>query len=87
MVPVIKDSFIYADKNQLGVEQLVVEVTLRPALVAKLGISDMQAFLDYELAKFNETVYEYEKVARIIIRTEDFPRTGSMKIIRKKTVL
>ena len=47
----------------------------------------MQAYLDNELAKFNETVYEYEKVARIIIRTEDFPRTGSMKIIRKKTVL
>ena len=87
MVPVIQDSLVYADKNQLGVEQLVVEVTLRPALVAKLGVSDMQAYLDNELAKFNETVYEYEKIARIIIRTEDFPRTGSMKIIRKKTVL
>ena len=27
------------------------------------------------------------RIAKVVIRTEDFPRTGSMKIIRKKTVL
>ena len=87
MVPVIQDSMVYDDVNEYGVEQLVVEVTLRPAMVAKLGITDLQNYMDERLVEFNKTVFDYEKIAKVIIRTEDFQRSPSMKIIRKKRAL
>ena len=32
-------------------------------------------------------VYYYEKIAKVIIRTEDFVRSPTMKIVRKKRAL
>lgn len=87
MVPVIQDSLVYDDVNEYGAEQLIVEVTLRPALVAKLGEIDIQKYMEERLEEFNKTVFDYEKISKIIIRKEDFPRTASMKIIRKKRAL
>ena len=87
MVPVIQDSLVYDDINEYGAELLVVEVTLRPAIVAKLGITDVQKYMDEKLAEFNKTVFDYEKIAKVIIRTEDFVRSPSMKIVRKKRAL
>ena len=87
MVPVIQDSLIYDDVNEYGAEQLVVEVTLRQALLSKLGEIDIQKYMESKIEEFNKTVFEYEKISKVIIRKEDFPRTGSMKIIRKKRAL
>ena len=87
MVPVIQDSLVYDDINEYGAEQLVVEVTLRPALVAKLGEVDIQQYMNDKITEFNKTVFDYEKISKVIIRTEDFPRTPSMKIVRKKRAL
>lgn len=87
MVPVIQDSLIYDDINEYGAEQLVVEVTLRPALVAKLGDIDMQQYMEARINEFNKTLFDYERISKVIIRTEDFKRTASMKIIRKKREL
>lgn len=87
MVPVIQDSLVYDDVNEYGAEQLVVEVTLRPALLAKMGDINIQEYLNKQLEEFNKTNFDYEKISRIIIRKEDFPRSPSMKILRKKKVL
>ncbi len=87
MVQVIQDSLVYDDVNEYGAEQLVVEVTLRPALLAKMGEINIQEYLNEKLEEFNKTVFDYERISRIIIRNEDFPRTPSMKILRKKKVL
>ena len=86
MVPVIQDSLVYDDVNEYGALQLVVEVTLRPSMVAKLGEVNIQEYMNQKLEEFNKTVFDYEKISRIIIRTEDFVRSPSMKIIRKKRV-
>ena len=87
MVPVIQDSLVYDDVNEYGAELLVVEVTLRQALISKLGEVDVQKYMEEKLEEFNKTVFDHEKISRIIIRKEDFPRTPSMKIVRKKRVL
>ena len=87
MIPMIQDSLVYDAVNEYGAEQLVVEVTLRPALVAKLGDIDIQKYMDEQLIEFNKTVFDYERIAKIIIRKEDFDRSPSMKIIRKTRAL
>ena len=86
-IDAIQDSLVYEDKNEFGAEVLVCEVTLRPTVMAKLNVSDTQKYIEDEIQKINSQLYEYERISKVIIRTEDFPRSGSMKILRKKKEL
>ena len=35
----------------------------------------------------NKTLFDYEQIQKVVIRTEDFPRSPSMKIIRPRKAL
>ncbi len=83
-LPVIQDSQVFEDVDESGRRFLALEVVPRATEVAKLGDVDVDACLKEELQKINETFPSFERVSKIVIRTSDFERTPSMKIVRYK---
>lgn len=82
----IQDSLVYETKNQLGAIILKLEVTLRPIVIKSLGLNEdeIEGYVISKIKEVNETLLDYERVAEIVIRKEDFERTPSMKILRPK---
>lgn len=80
----IQDSLVTLVKNEFGAEILQAEVILRPMIMAKLNVENPQAMVEAEIEKLNATLFDYEKISKVVIRTEDFERSPSMKIIRPK---
>lgn len=83
-IETVQDSLVYEDKNDFGVTILTCEILPRMQEVRNHGISNLQQHFEEEVAKVNKSLYTYEQIAKVIVRTEDFPRTSSMKIIRPK---
>ncbi len=81
---IIQDSLVTVVDNEFGSEVLCCEVILRQSVVVKLNIENIEAYLKEEIDKINQTLYEYEQIKMIKIRTTDFNRSPSMKIIRPK---
>ena len=71
-------------KNELGASILTVEILPRKAEIVKLGITNLEEYLNQEVEKVNNTLLPHERVQKIVIRTEDFKRSPSMKIIRPR---
>ena len=84
VLPFIQDSQVFEDMNESGAHFLSLEVVPRATEVAKLGDIDVNAFITQELQKINETLPAFSRVGKIVIRTSDFERTPSMKIVRYK---
>lgn len=83
----IQDSLVTLVKNELGAEILQAEVILRPMIMAKLNVENPQKLVEEEIEKLNTTLFDYERIAKVVIRTEDFERSPSMKIIRPKQTI
>lgn len=77
----IQDALIYLDRSS-GMEQLVLEVLPRTSVLKEKGIEDAEAYCTEQLWEVNKTLYDYQKINKIIIRKEDFARTPAMKIKR-----
>ena len=67
-----------------GKHFLALEVVPRATEIAKLGEIDINAFLKSELEKINSKLPAFQRVNKITVRTSDFERTPSMKIVRYK---
>ena len=52
--------------------------------MAAIPEAERGAFITGKLEEINKTLPGYMQVAKIIIRTSDFERTPSMKIVRYK---
>ncbi len=72
----INDAMVYADRNEAGRQFLALEVVLRP------GFAVDEETVKAEMSAINATLPGFQRVSKIIVRTEDFPRTPSMKKIR-----
>lgn len=83
----IRDCLIYKGLNDNGVEALVLEFTPRMDVLKELGVENVYEYCVQEINKVNATLVNYQKISKIILRTEDFERTPSMKIKRPKNVL
>lgn len=81
---VIQDSLVTLETNEFGAEILQVEVILRPAVITPLGIEDVQGYVESLISEVNKTLFDYEQIQKVVIRTEDFKRSPSMKIIRPR---
>ncbi len=84
---VIQDSLVTLETNEFGAEILQVEVILRPAVIGPLGINDVQTYVEDLIKELNKTLFDYEQIQKVVIRTEDFKRSPSMKIIRPRKAL
>ena len=82
----VQDALVYLSRAESGAESLVLEVLPRTAELKKAGIDDVAAYCNEKIKEVNGSLYAYQRVNRVIIRTEDFPRTPSMKIIRPKNI-
>jgi long-chain acyl-CoA synthetase len=83
----VRDCLIYKGTNDNGVEALVLEMTPRMDVIKEEGVTDIGAYCTQKINEVNNTLLNYQKISKIIIRTEDFERTPSMKIKRPKNVL
>ena len=80
----IQDSQVFEDMNDSGNRFLALEVVPRATETAKLGDIDVNAKIIEELQKINQSLPTFQRVAKITVRTSDFERTPSMKIVRYK---
>jgi hypothetical protein len=78
---------IYKGTNDNGVEALILEMTPRMDVIKEEGVENIGAYCTQKINEVNNTLLNYQKISKIIIRTEDFERTPSMKIKRPKNVL
>ncbi len=87
-LPFIQDCLVTEAVSEFGAQILQVEVLLRPAVANALGLSPeaLKEYVEQEIEKVNQTLLDYERVSKIIIRDKDFDRTPAMKIIRPKKV-
>lgn len=83
----VRDCLIYKGVNDNGAEALIFEMTPRMDVIKENGIEDVGAYCTQKVNEVNNTLLNYQKISKIIIRTEDFERTPSMKIKRPKNVL
>lgn len=75
----VRDCLVYEDKNDFGTQVIAVEVLPHE----NTGIIDMEAAFKTELVEINRKLPRYMQIDKFTIRTTDFARSGSMKIIRK----
>lgn len=83
----IRDCLIYKGINENGLECLVMEYTPRMDVLKELGVENVGEYCTQKINEVNATLLNYQKISKIILRTEDFERTPSMKIKRPKNVL
>ena len=78
-VDFVKDCLVYEENDRL-----VLEVYPHTNVIQSLGDETKKSEYMGALNEVNSTLLDYQKVSKIILRTEDFARTPSMKIIRPK---
>ena len=83
----VRDCLIYKGLNDNGVEALILEMTPRMDVLKELGVQNIGEYCIQKINEVNGTLLNYQKISKIVIRTEDFERTPSMKIKRPKNVL
>ncbi len=79
----VQDCLVYADSSD-GREVLAIQLLPRAAAVARLGITDIEAYLKGKVAQVNEKLPAFQRISKVIIRDSDFVRSPSMKIVRGK---
>jgi hypothetical protein len=61
-----------------------LEVLPRTTVLKALGIADVETYLKEQINAVNATLPPFERVNKVIIRTSDFVRSPSMKIVRNQ---
>ena len=77
----VQDCLVYSEKID-NREILTVEILPRATAIKALEISDIEAYMKEKLVEINEKLPSYERINKVIIRTNDFKRSPSMKILR-----
>ena len=81
-LPFIQDCQVFEDLTESGAHILALEVVPRATELGGIEKDKVGAFITAELEKVNAALPSFERVNRIVIRTSDFERTPSMKIVR-----
>lgn len=77
---VVQDSQVFEDYGEDGGRILALEVVPRQFELS--GIGDPGEYIMKKLQEVNATLPPFARVSRMVIRTADFERTPSMKIVR-----
>ena len=77
-IPVIADSLVSLE------DVLTLQVYPRAAEVKKLDAADVNSYITEKINEVNASLPSHARVSRIVIRTSDFARSPSMKILRDK---
>ena len=77
----VQDCLVYADKLD-GREVLAVEILPRAVTVAAMEIADVEGYMKDRLKEINQKLPSFQRINKLVIRTSDFKRSPSMKIVR-----
>lgn len=77
----VQDCLVYADTAD-GAEKLVVEILPRAAAVKAQNITDIEEHMKEKVKAVNQQLPPFQRLNKVIIRTGDFVRSPSMKIVR-----
>ena len=79
--PCVRDAMVKEDELN-GAQVIAVEILpLMPAFDGKTP-EEIRAYMEALVAKINATLPSTHQIRKITVRTEDFKRTGSMKVSR-----
>ena len=81
-LPLIQDSQVFEDRNELGQPILALEVVLRATELAQLPEEERRATAVAQLEEINRTLPAFMRVSKITVRDSDFKRSPAMKIVR-----
>lgn len=81
-IPLIKDALVRERVLEGAKHILEAEVLPNMPACQKMGITDVEGSIRAAIDKLNASLPPYKVLSRIVFRTEDFPRTPSMKIVR-----
>ncbi|MBE5747822.1 MAG: acyl--CoA ligase [Clostridiales bacterium] len=79
MIDTVQDCLVYETDGVLA-----VEILPRMAVVKALAIEDVEGHFKAKVNEINETLPAFMRVNKVIIRTTDFVRSPSMKIVRNQ---
>ncbi len=80
----VQDTQVFEDVDENGKHFLALEAVPRETEIARMGVTDVKAYVTEQLQRVNEQLPGYQRVSRIEIRDKDFDRSPSMKILRYK---
>ena len=78
----MQDCLVYCLDEGEKTEQLVLEVLPRDTVVKALQIEDIEAYMRDRVEEINPLLPPFSRINKVVIRTEDFVRSPSMKIVR-----
>ncbi len=79
----ISDCLVY-EEEQNGKSFLTLEVLPRSAFLKANGITDTEGYLKQKINEVNLALPSFMRINKIVIRTSDFIRSPSMKIVRNQ---
>ncbi len=85
-VPGVQDVIVYEGQSRRGIQfnAIVAEIFPDKEYISKNGISDVKAYFQTHIEKYNKSAVKYKKINLVKIRTEDFPKNTLRKIMRFK---
>ena len=81
--PEVKDVLVFEDSNN-GMPCLAAEIYPQKQLLDACSDEELQAKMNDVVKRANDKMPSFMSVVKVYVRREDFPRSGSMKIIRGK---
>ncbi len=85
-VPGVQDVVVYEGQSRRGIQHnaIVAEIFPDNDYISKNEITDVKAYLQPYIEKYNRTAVPYKKINLVRVRTEDFPKNTLRKIMRFK---
>ena len=84
MMPYVKESLVYIDKNKKGSEVISTYVYLDQDFSSGKSLEELESILKEDLKKVNKKLPSFKKIQHIYIKEEQFEKNNSKKIIRQK---
>ena len=84
--PGVVDIIVYEGQSKRGMEHnaIVAEIYPDKDFMEKNGITDVKAYLQGYVDKYNKTAIAYKKIGVLKVRDEEFPKNTLRKILRFK---
>lgn len=82
-IDALQDCLVY-ESTVDGKSVLALEVYPRATILATIDVEDKDAYLKEQINLVNKTLPSFKRISKIVIRTTDFVRSPSMKIVRSE---
>lgn len=79
----IQDCLVYADRTGEG-EVLAIEILPRASVLQNANVVDIEAYMKKVTAEINAKLPPFQRISKVVVRSTDFARSPSMKILRNK---